>query len=60
MPRRAAHAQRSCRTGQRGRLAFPNLIITIGEGMMNRPLMTRVAGGVWLALGALLTWQGYF
>lgn len=43
-----------------GRLAFPSLIVTIGEGMMNRPAMTRMSGAVWLVVAAVLIWQGYF
>lgn len=42
-----------------GRLAFPHVIISIGTKMMDRPLLTRIAGVVWILIGAFLTYKGY-
>ena len=43
-----------------GRLAFPQTIIQISNKMMNQPLLTRIAGVVWILLGGLLVYGGYF
>lgn len=42
------------------RVAAPSVVETVGGAMMERPAMTRAAGGVWLVIGAVLIWQGCF
>ena len=41
------------------RMAFPSLTRSIGEAMLAREEVLRVASGVWLLLGAFLTFMGY-
>ncbi len=43
-----------------GRLAFPHVIIRISNKMMDQPLLTRIAGAVWILIGGFLTYKGYF
>ena len=42
------------------RIALPSAVRSIGGAMMEHPGMVRVAGAVWVAIGALLTYNGYF
>ena len=42
-----------------GRLAFPHVIIRISNHMMDQPLLTRIAGAVWILIGGFLTYKGY-
>lgn len=42
-----------------GRVAFPHVIIRISNKMMDQPLLTRIAGAVWILIGGLLTYKGY-
>ena len=43
-----------------GRLAFPHAIIRISNKMMDQPLLTRIAGAVWILIGGFLTYKGYY
>jgi hypothetical protein len=37
-----------------GRLAFPHVIIRISNKMMDQPLLTVIAGAVWILIGGFL------
>ncbi len=41
------------------RIAFPAVVIGIGGAMLGYPVATRLAGVLWLLIGALLTAKGY-
>ena len=41
------------------RMAFPTLTRSIGEAMLARDALLRVASGVWVLLGAFITYMGY-
>jgi hypothetical protein len=46
--------------GSAVRIAFPDTVRTIGEAMLGKPMVMTVGGIVWLALGAVLCFYGYF
>ena len=46
--------------GGAARIALPGQTRTIGEKMLDKPAWMTVGGAVWLAIGALLTFLGYF
>lgn len=41
------------------RMMAPRLVVRVGNAVMDRPMMTRIAGVLWGALGAFLTIKGY-
>jgi hypothetical protein len=41
------------------RIAFPERVESIGRGFLRHPMGLNVAGGIWVALGAILTLFGY-
>lgn len=41
------------------RIMLPSIVQSIGGAMMENPTMTRIAGIVWLLIGAFLTYEGY-
>ena len=46
--------------GGAARIALPGASKAVGERMLDRPAWMTVGGAVWLAVGALLTYFGYF
>ncbi len=42
------------------RMALPSVVRSIGGAMMDNQSLLRVAGVVWLLIGAFLTFKGYF
>lgn len=42
------------------RVMLPGVVNRVGGTMVERPLLTRIAGILWAALGAVLTYKGYF
>jgi hypothetical protein len=46
--------------GGAARIALPRQTRMIGETMLDKPLAMTVGGAIWLAIGALLTFFGYF
>ena len=42
------------------RVVMPSVVVSIGSGMLDRPIMSRVSGVIWAALGLLLAYAGYF
>jgi hypothetical protein len=42
------------------RIALPSAVQSIGGAMLERPAVIRIAGAVWVLIGALLTYKGYF
>jgi hypothetical protein len=42
------------------RMALPSAVRSIGGAMMENPTLIRVAGAVWVLIGAFLTYKGYF
>ncbi len=48
-----------CRLGGVVRMAFPAAIKPIGEAMLAKAALLRVANGAWLVLGAYLMFVGY-
>jgi hypothetical protein len=45
--------------GGASRIIAPGAVGRVGKTMTDRPMMTRVAGVIWAALGAFLTFKGY-
>ena len=45
--------------GGAARMTAPRLVVRVGSAMMDRPMMTRIAGVLWGVLGAFLTIKGY-
>jgi hypothetical protein len=41
------------------RIALPSAVRSIGGAMLEHPAVIRLAGAVWLLIGALLTYEGY-
>jgi hypothetical protein len=41
------------------RIIAPRAVVQIGGAMLNRPTLTRIAGGFWALLGIFLTIKGY-
>jgi hypothetical protein len=41
------------------RIALPSAVRSIGGAMLDHPAMIRIAGVVWVLIGALLTYKGY-
>jgi len=41
------------------RIIAPRAVDQVGGAMMDHPIITRIAGAVWAALGAFLTIKGY-
>jgi hypothetical protein len=41
------------------RIIAPRVVEQVGGAMMDRPTITRIAGAVWICLGAFLTFKGY-
>lgn len=41
------------------RISAPQLVEKVGNGMLQRPAMTRISGVFWIVLGAFLTFKGY-
>ena len=46
--------------GGAARIALPGASKAVGERMLDKPAWMTVGGAVWLAVGALLTFFGYF
>ena len=46
--------------GGAARMALPGASKAVGERMLDKPAWMTVGGAVWLAVGALLTFFGYF
>jgi hypothetical protein len=46
--------------GGAARMALPSAVRSIGGAMMEYPIMIRISAGVWLLIGAILTYMGYF
>jgi hypothetical protein len=46
--------------GGAARLALPEQTRTLGETMLRNEIAMKIGGGVWLAVGALLCFFGYF
>jgi hypothetical protein len=46
--------------GGAARIALPGRTKAIGEAMLDKPAWMTAGGAVWLAIGALLTFFGYF
>ena len=42
------------------RIALPSVVQSIGSAMIEFPGMMRIAGAVWVLIGAFLTYKGYF
>jgi len=42
------------------RIIVPQQVMTWGRGAIARPLTLKIGGAVWLAIGALLVYFGYF
>ncbi len=42
------------------RIALPSVVESIGGAMIEYPGMMRIAGAVWVLIGAFLTYKGYF
>lgn len=42
------------------RIIAPGTVDEIGESMLGRPVVTRIAGAIWGSLGAFLTYKAYF
>jgi hypothetical protein len=42
------------------RIVFPSRVQAWGRAFMRRPAGAMIAGGIWLAFGAVLTFYGYF
>ena len=42
------------------RIAFPSVVRSIGNAMMENPTLIRVAGTAWAIVGAFLFYKGYF
>ncbi len=42
------------------RIAFPSAVSAIGGAMMDKPIMTRIAGAAWGMIGVYLMYKGYF
>jgi uncharacterized membrane protein len=45
--------------GGAARIALPDKIRSIGESMIDKPMVMNIGGGVWLVFGALLCYFGY-
>jgi uncharacterized protein YjeT (DUF2065 family) len=41
------------------RITLPSAVRSIGGAMLDHPAMIRIAGVVWVLIGALLTYKGY-
>ncbi len=41
------------------RIVAPRVVDKVGGTMMDRPILTRIAGGFWALLGAFLAFKGY-
>jgi hypothetical protein len=46
--------------GGAARMLMPDKVRSVGESMLGRPLALQIGGAVWLAVGALLCFFGYF
>jgi hypothetical protein len=46
--------------GGAARIAFPGATKAVGERMLENPAWMTIGGAIWLAIGALLTFLGYF
>ncbi|MFQ5624185.1 MAG: hypothetical protein ACE5FS_12425 [Paracoccaceae bacterium] len=46
--------------GGAARMALPQIVIRVGGAMTESPAMIRIAGAVWLLIGAILAYEGYF
>jgi hypothetical protein len=46
--------------GGAARIAFPDQVRTTGEAMLRKPMTMTIGGAVWLAIGAVLCFFGYF
>jgi hypothetical protein len=42
------------------RIAFPDQVRTMGESMLRKPTAMTVGGAIWLAIGLVLCFFGYF
>jgi hypothetical protein len=42
------------------RVIFPDKVQAWGRGFLRQPMGAYIAGGIWLAFGAVLTFYGYF
>lgn len=41
------------------RIALPAAVKSIGNAMLDNPVLTRIAGVVWLVVGLYVTYEGY-
>jgi hypothetical protein len=46
--------------GGASRIVLPHFVNQVGNTMMDRPTITRIAGIIWALLGAFLTYKGYY
>ena len=46
--------------GGAARIVFPDKIRTVGEAMLDKPMVMTLGGAIWLVIGALLCFFGYF
>ena len=46
--------------GGAARIALPKQVKTIGEAMLDKPMTMTVGGAIWIAIGVLLCFFGYF
>ncbi len=46
--------------GGAARIALPKQVKTIGEAMLDKPMAMTVGGAIWIAIGSLLCFFGYF
>jgi len=42
------------------RIAFPDQVRTMGESMLRKPMTMTIGGAIWLAVGTVLCFFGYF
>jgi hypothetical protein len=46
--------------GGAARIAFPDQVRAMGEAMLRKPMAMTIGGAIWLVVGAVLTFFGYF